>query len=240
MKRMVLIALVAGNLANNSFAYYQSQQGRWLSRDPIKEEGFIASKAKNQPVKLSPIPTQSSWGSDSVIDSKQETVFSQANDSSPNLYCYVLNSPVDLYDPFGLEVQICIRPVDRNFPPPSWWLVVHAFFKTDTCGNWGYFPEDGPNVKVPEEGGVVPEPYPDGSSGQTPRCKTVDCPCLDEKKLCEAINESKTSGLWDGSDWKRVRHNCAHWTDMILKGQGCKNMEEHFPDYKLPSPNPRY
>lgn len=54
MKRMVLIALVAGNLANNSFAYYQSQQGRWLSRDRIGEQGGlnVYSYTRNAPICL--------------------------------------------------------------------------------------------------------------------------------------------------------------------------------------------
>ena len=239
--RNLFIVFLIGICANNSFAYYQTKQGRWLSRDPINEKGFItATKHKSQITKRQSLQMQTPWGSDSVVGENQQTVLHKASKSSPNLYCYVLNSPLDLYDPFGLKVQICIRPVDRKFPPPSWWLIVHAFLKTDKCGNWGYFPKDGPNKKVPKEGGVVPEPYPNGSSGQIPKCKTVDCPCLDEQKLCDAISKSKSSGSWDGDDWKRVRHNCAHWTDMILKGQGCKDMEEHFPGYWLPSPNPKY
>ncbi len=45
---------------------------------------------------------------------------------------------------------------------------------------------------------------------------------------------------WDGEDWSRIFHNCAHWTDMILKSQGCKGVESHFPGYRLPPAWPRY
>ena len=66
------------------------------------------------------------------------------------------------------------------------------------------------------------------------------CPCLDEAKFCQKIEESKSSGSWDGEDWSRIFHNCAHWTDMILKSQGCKGVESHFPGYWLPPAWPRY
>ena len=121
-------------------------------------------------------------------------------------------------------------------------MFVHAFFKTDKCGNKGYFPSETtvPNPDVPDEGGVVDEPHPEGTGGETSRCVKVDCPCLDEAKFCQKIEESKSSGSWDGEDWGRIFHNCAHWTDMILKSQGCKGVESHFPGYWLPPAWPRY
>jgi hypothetical protein len=39
--RTLLTALIITICANNSFAYYQAQQGRWISRDPIRETGGI-------------------------------------------------------------------------------------------------------------------------------------------------------------------------------------------------------
>ena len=83
--RNIFIVLLIGSFANNSFAYYQAKQGRWLSRDPINEKGFIAAtKNKEPPLKRQQLEVQSSWGSDSVIDAKEETVFNQASKSCPN------------------------------------------------------------------------------------------------------------------------------------------------------------
>lgn len=38
MRKLLLVLTIAA-CASNSFAYYQAQQGRWMSRDPIREEG---------------------------------------------------------------------------------------------------------------------------------------------------------------------------------------------------------
>lgn len=240
MKRILMLLFLFGALQlSNAFAHYHPEQGRWLSRDPVNEHGFKsgAQKESNNIGNLLE-KQQREWGTDDI--NKEDMLYKMRNEH--NLYNFVFNSPIDFFDALGLEVQICIRPVDRRFPPPSWWLIVHSFIKTDKCGNWGYFPDTArvPNPNVPEVGGVVPEPNPEGTAGQASRCKTVDCPCLDEDKLCEKIAKSKTSGQWDGTDWNRIFHNCAHWTDMILKSQKCKGMEAHFPNYRLPPARPRY
>lgn len=39
MKRMMMVGLLFATLATNAFAYYNPGQGRWLSRDPIEEQG---------------------------------------------------------------------------------------------------------------------------------------------------------------------------------------------------------
>jgi hypothetical protein len=39
--RKVLFTLLVAVCASNSFAYYQAQQGRWMSRDPIAEQGGV-------------------------------------------------------------------------------------------------------------------------------------------------------------------------------------------------------
>lgn len=51
MRKLLAILFVAA-LTNNSFAYYQAQQGRWISRDPIGEKGGInlTQMVKNNPV----------------------------------------------------------------------------------------------------------------------------------------------------------------------------------------------
>lgn len=40
MKKL-LIAIITIACSTNSFAYYQAEQGRWMSRDPIQEQGGI-------------------------------------------------------------------------------------------------------------------------------------------------------------------------------------------------------
>jgi hypothetical protein len=53
MKRMI-IGLLFAALATNAFAYYSPEQGRWLNRDPIGEQGglnvhaFVANSPPNQ------------------------------------------------------------------------------------------------------------------------------------------------------------------------------------------------
>lgn len=39
--RTLLITLIVTIFTSNSFAYYQAQQGRWMSRDPIGERGGL-------------------------------------------------------------------------------------------------------------------------------------------------------------------------------------------------------
>ena len=41
MKKILIAVLLAGTLSSNAFAYYQAEQGRWLNRDPIQEEGGL-------------------------------------------------------------------------------------------------------------------------------------------------------------------------------------------------------
>lgn len=81
--RKLLIALIITVLTSNSFAYYQAQKGRWLSRDPIHEKGNVASKYE-QPKILRP---------------------------PANLYLYCANNPVIYYDKNGLA-YFALRPLD--------------------------------------------------------------------------------------------------------------------------------
>jgi uncharacterized protein RhaS with RHS repeats len=50
--RRILLAIIVTVCASNCFAYYQAQQGRWTSRDPIAEQGGINLYAmvQNKPI----------------------------------------------------------------------------------------------------------------------------------------------------------------------------------------------
>ena len=227
-----------------NYRHYESMTGRWMSRDPIEERGFLEEQ-RGRTRTLAPIHESSIWSTDvsqreiydSILRGKLKAI---KNGVVANEYLFVKNRATSGFcDLLGLHVYVCIRPVDRK---PVTWIFVHAFFKTDKCGNKGYFPAEAtvPNPDVPDEGGVVTEPHPEGTGGKKSRCVKVNCPCLDEAKFCQKIEESKSSGSWDGEDWSRIFHNCAHWTDMILKSQGCKGVESHFPGYWLPPAWPRY
>ena len=227
-----------------NYRHYESMTGRWMSRDPIEERGFLEEQ-RGRTRTIAPIHESSIWSTDvsqreiydSILRGKLKAI---KNGVVANEYLFVKNRATSGFcDLLGLHVYVCIRPVDRK---PVTWIFVHAFFKTDKCGNKGYFPAEAtvPNPDVPDEGGVVTEPHPEGTGGKKSRCVKVNCPCLDEAKFCQKIEESKSSGSWDGEDWSRIFHNCAHWTDMILKSQGCKGVESHFPRYWLPPAWPRY
>ena len=227
-----------------NYRHFEPVTGRWISRDPIDERGFLEEQ-RVLTGKLTLAHESSNWAVDIPIHEMNDSIFRRKlkaakNGMFANDYLFVKNGTASgLCDQLGLQVFVCIRPVDRK---PVTWMFVHAFFKTDKCGNKGYFPSETtvPNPDVPDEGGVVDEPHPEGTGGETSRCVKVDCPCLDEAKFCQKIEESKSSGSWDGEDWGRIFHNCAHWTDMILKSQGCKGVESHFPGYWLPPAWPRY
>ena len=227
-----------------NYRHYEPVMGRWLSRDPIEERGFLEEQ-RGRTRTLAPIHESSIWSTDvsqreiydSILRGKLKAI---KNGVVANEYLFVKNRATSGFcDLLGLHVYVCIRPVDRK---PVTWIFVHAFFKTDKCGNKGYFPAEAtvPNPDVPDEGGVVTEPHPEGTGGKKSRCVKVNCPCIDEAKFCQKIEESRSSGSWDGEDWSRIFHNCAHWTDMILKSQGCKGVESHFPGYWLPPAWPRY
>ncbi len=71
-------------LADVGSAYYSPRLGRFLSRDPISEQGTSVSQPQRQPTSF--IPRDQ-------LATGEET----------NAYVFVLNSPVQLVDPIGLQ-----------------------------------------------------------------------------------------------------------------------------------------
>ena len=63
-------------LVYNDFRYYSPDLGRWLTRDPIEEQGFLVLTFSDY------------YGS-----------------AEPNLYVFVLNDPLNSYDAHGLAVE---------------------------------------------------------------------------------------------------------------------------------------
>ncbi len=62
--RKLLATLFVAALTNSSFAYYQAQQGRWISRDPIGEQGGvnIYAQSKNAPInRVDPLGLADLW-----------------------------------------------------------------------------------------------------------------------------------------------------------------------------------
>lgn len=66
--RKLLATLFVAFLTNNSFAYYQAQQGRWLSRDPIVERGGINLyvHTQNQPINYIDILGKELWAGETT------------------------------------------------------------------------------------------------------------------------------------------------------------------------------
>jgi len=63
--RKLLFILVVATFACNSFAYYQTERGRWISRDPIEETGGINiyGYVDNSPLNKIDHLGQDSWAS---------------------------------------------------------------------------------------------------------------------------------------------------------------------------------
>lgn len=84
--------------AQTAFAYYNPSTGRWLSRDPIGEPGFQALQMAKGNYQVGPVPVaqqSSRWVSRDPIGEK----------GGLNLYGFVRNQPVSLFDVLGLECK---------------------------------------------------------------------------------------------------------------------------------------
>jgi RHS repeat-associated protein len=227
---------------------YSPTRGGWLSRDPIGDLRVLFNLSYITGQLPSQLPhTREDWlrkireyvqvqsfagectrCMQRITDRLTTESISEGPIHERNLYLFVINSATVFVDPLGLKAYVCIRPL--NFPVLcKTWLFVHCFIKTDECGNWNF-----------NDKGVGEEPNPGGVCGQTSRCVPIDCECLDEKKLCQTIANSKTDPAWAPGTWTLTGHNCCHWVDMILKKDNCKGVAKHFPGYWLPPANPAY
>lgn len=71
-------------LASNALAWYQSDQGRWLSRDPIQDEAFRKQYSKGK--------------------SRAERLRFEREALEPS-YVFARNNSIINYDPFGLDLK---------------------------------------------------------------------------------------------------------------------------------------
>lgn len=101
MKRMI-IGLLFATLATDSFAYYDPEQGRWLSRDPIGEPGFT-SMSGGLP------PTIQATVEDGEIGTETARL------GGEDLYVFVGNDAIRYIDVIGLRWKVD-RQGDRKAP----------------------------------------------------------------------------------------------------------------------------
>ncbi len=89
--RGAMIVLFIVLWSTNSLAFMDPTQGRWLSRDPIKEKGFQEQRLA---VKSAEKDASNSYSSNFLGNLKFNETF--------NLYHFVFNSPINHIDPNGL------------------------------------------------------------------------------------------------------------------------------------------
>jgi hypothetical protein len=90
MKRMLIVVLFV-SFVSQALAFYNPGQGRWMSRDPVDEVGFVVSNSGRQPAMEN--------------KSDEELYTGRPVNRAPrelNRYGFVLNDPIDHIDPLGL------------------------------------------------------------------------------------------------------------------------------------------
>jgi RHS repeat-associated protein len=132
-----------------------------------------------------------------------------------NFYVYVLNNPANWDDPFGLQVQICQRPL--NFSPAK--NYPHTFlYSTQSGTEYGLGPKNGWDALTPL--GSVPGqiekdfPYgPDGKLKKNNSCNTVSTnSCVESCVNRKAIEQTKKPPLYELGTYQ-----CDTWADDILR-----------------------
>ena len=116
-------------------------------------------------------------------------------------------------------VRVCIRPLQAL---KCTTVLVHCYLDLGSGEVWAY-----------DNYGVHVDQWPTSS-----KRKCVNVQCLNHKTAEEfrkRINDDKANGKWDGGDYRFMRHNCCHWVDNVLKALGCTGVEDHFPEYSLPT-----
>lgn len=136
MKKMLFTLLVAV-CSSNSFAYYQAQQGRWMSRDPL---GEIIPESRISVVQGSTAKMQVKEGYQQAFRGKV------SNDPKVNLiYGFVSNNPINSFDLLGLRDcshKSGYTPSSNGCGPasPKWmnWAVPEGFFPS--LGGYSFTP----------------------------------------------------------------------------------------------------
>ena len=97
----MLVVVIWGS---SSFAYYNSEQGRWMSRDPIDEEGSVVTR-------------QTSDG----LPNEQQSI-------NINPYIFVRNSTPNFLDAYGLDITLTSG--NKN---AAWWQFGNRIFHQAIC-----------------------------------------------------------------------------------------------------------
>jgi hypothetical protein len=210
-KTIGAIALFVTVLAAQSvFAYYNPATGSWLSRDPIGEPGFQLVQGAHplsQVVHVRVAQQSSRWINRNPLSGRRDG----------NLYGFVYNNPITLYDPLGLKVQICCRDINVN--PTANCLAKmcgkrHCWLKTDTK-QAGMGPADnGPLPSSPCCGtktAIVDESKETGAT-------CYDIPKADEDCVNNELAIGKPLGDWGANN------NCNTFAGQVIKKCGGRNV----------------
>jgi RHS repeat-associated protein len=182
---------------------YSPTLGRWLQRDPIRNERDSIGTDLIGSSKL-PVWTGGQFAaqeatrklvSPSITAIAKTPIQSQYRDGL-NLYQYVCDSPLNWKDPLGLEIMICTRTTDLG-------IGRHAYL-WDTTGNkgkgqsCGMSSSSGSGDKNRDANG-----YPDGNEQGpgSPGAQGDDCHAVPKSKGKEACvmkscKENANKGIW--------------------------------------------
>ena len=126
--------------------------------------------------------------------------------SGQSVYTYVLNDPINFFDPFGLA-QFGVRPIDP-LPGPVW-LYENLFddpFNTDLTHEQLFF-GDG---KDPSDLGSFPNGVHPDDPNNKDKYKMFG-PHYDDDLMREAVKNVP------GGKWCAIGNNCHDWADKIRK-----------------------
>ncbi len=129
-KIVLFVSLTIGLLTSNQArAFYNPQTGRWLSRDPLNEPGFLVLSQQASPVGLNnrilnrDTPTTSC---SSCRKCQAQSTAARGQDNCQgqgkcqgNLYVFVDNNPITKWDYLGLDNPGCDQPaqgIPNNAP----------------------------------------------------------------------------------------------------------------------------
>ncbi len=218
IRYFILSILILSSCAVQALAYYHPDEGRWISRDPIGEQGALAIREKkDSSQELSHgtwlIP-EHKYGFGPYRNSEENII---AKDIYPGLYLFVHNNPVGRIDPTGLEdvetkVEVCWSLFTRD---PT--TISHTYLRVEdkACGFWlKKFYEDGDwfppwgtgRVACSESGGSCVNEHVDDCEIK------VDC--------YEKCVKDQLRPISSYSTYNFFTFNCGHWS--LSKRSACK------------------
>jgi hypothetical protein len=194
MKTAILAASLLALISTHALAMYHPDEGRWISRDPVEEQGSVALRPRDLPEDARVLPA--------------------------NAYLFARNSPVQSTDYIGLAVQVCCR--DVKLGECLWDLLAkvagkkHCWLKTDTkavgCGP----AEPGkPLTGCPCGEKMALTDHTKDISDPTAKCYTIsNC---DEAAVNAMLPIGDSQGEWS------AHNHCNSFVEGVLKSAKCKN-----------------